>query len=140
MQYDSAGVDGPRHIINSKPANLERKDYILRIIEEFARVIARVVLLKETKSYTDAKMELDALTLSITGLGLSHIKSLGPEGVAYVFSADKRSEAEKIYCMARILKEDSLVLESEGNTEESLKSLSLSEELFKLVSDKKFDF
>lgn len=120
--------------------HMERKDYIIRMIEEFARVIARVVLLKETRSYTDAKMELDALTLSITGLGLSHIKSLGLEGVAYVFSADKRSEAEKIYCMARILKEDSLVLEAEGDPEESFKSLKLSEELFRLVSDKKFVF
>lgn len=116
-----------------------RKDYIMRMLEEFVRVLARIVLLKETKHYVDAKQELDSLSMLITGFGLKQVKSLGAEGVKYVLSLNKESEIEKIYCTARILKEDAMILELEGKTEESLKSFKLSLELFELVSDKEFD-
>lgn len=116
-----------------------RKDYIMRMLEEFVRVLARIVLLKETKQYVDAKQELDNLSMLVSGFDLNHIKSLGADGVRYVLSLNKESEVEKVYCTARILKEDAMILEAEGNREESLKSYKLSMELFELVSDKEFD-
>ncbi|MCC7158036.1 MAG: hypothetical protein IT281_00695 [Ignavibacteria bacterium] len=114
---------------------MERKDYVLRMIEEFARVIAKIVLLKQSESFTDAKTELDSLTLNITGLGLGHIKSLGAEGVKYVFSRNKETEAEKIYCIARIMKEDAMILNAQGNIKDSLNSYEIAKELFKIASE-----
>ena len=38
----------------------------------------------------------------------------------------KETEAEKIYCSARILKEEGLILKSQGKTEDSSKSLEIS--------------
>lgn len=110
----------------------------MRMIEEFVRVIAKIVLLKETKNYVDAKAELDNLSLLISGLGIKHLKSLGSEGIAQVFSLHKESEIEKIYCSARILKEEGLIFVAEGKTEESLMSLELSKDLFELISVKDF--
>lgn len=111
----------------------------MRMIEEFVRVIAKVVLLKETKNYVDAKTELDNLSILILGFGLNHLKSLGPDGIEYIYSLNKETEIEKLYCSAKILKEDGLILEAEGSTEESLKSFKLSKELFELISGKDFD-
>lgn len=116
-----------------------RRDYIMKMIEEFVRVISRVVLLRETKSYTDAKLELDSLSVLITGFGLGHLRSLGANGIAYVLGLNKETETEKIYCTARIFKEDAMILEAEGKTEESLNSFKFSKELFELVSDRDFE-
>ena len=115
-----------------------RKDYIMRMLEEFVRVLAKIVLLRETKSYLDAKNELDSLSKLATGFGLGHLKALGPEGIKYVFSQNSESEAEKIYCSARIMKEDALILKSQGNSEDSLKSLIIAKELFKMASELDF--
>lgn len=116
-----------------------RKDYIMKMIEEFVRVLAKVVLLKENKQYNDAKEELDNLSSLITGFELKQVKSLGSEGIAYVLSINKESETEKIYCTARILKEEAMILEEEGKTEDSLNSFKIAKELFELVSYREFE-
>jgi len=114
------------------------KDYIMRMIEDFARIIARIVLFRETKKYVDAKFELGGLSKLVTGFETDQLKALGAEGIKYVFGKDKDTEAEKIYCSARILKEDGLILEAEGNSEESIKSFRIAKELFKVAS--RYDF
>ena len=112
-----------------------RKDYIMRMIEDFIKAMAKIVLMREMKSYTDARVELDGLSKLVTGFGIEHLRSLGAAGIKYVFSQNKESEAEKIYCSARILKEEGLILRSQGKTEDSLKSLETAKELFKMASE-----
>ncbi|MBN8583817.1 MAG: hypothetical protein J0M37_01890 [Ignavibacteria bacterium] len=112
-----------------------RKDYIMRMIEEFIKAMAKIILLREQKSYTDAKSELDGLSKLVTGFGTGHLRSLGAAGIKYVFSQNKESEAEKIYLAARILKEEGLILRSQGKTDDSLKSLEIAKELFKMASE-----
>ena len=111
------------------------KDYIMRMIEEFIKGLAAIIMQRKTKQFVDAKLNLDGLSLQVTGFGLEQLKSLGAEGIKYVFSKDKDSENEKIYLAARMLKGEGLIFESEGNLEESSKSFALSKELFELVSD-----
>jgi hypothetical protein len=106
----------------------------MRMIEDFARIIARIVLFRENKKYVDAKFELGGLSKLVTGFETDQLKALGAEGIKYVFSKDKDTEAEKIYCSAKILKEEGLILEAEGNNEESLKSFRIAKELFKVAS------
>jgi hypothetical protein len=115
-----------------------RKDYIMRMLEEFIRVMAKIVLLKETKKYYDAGKELDSLSRLVTGFSTEHLVSLGSAGIKYVFSQNKESEAEKIYCSARIIKEEAMICEAEGKHEESLKRFQIAGELFKIASE--FDF
>lgn len=100
--------------------------------------MARIIMRREMKQYADAKLDLDGLSEQVTGFGLEHLKSLGAEGIVYVFSKDKDSAAEKIYCSARMLKEEGLILESEGNPEKSLKSFELAKELFRVTSELDF--
>ena len=115
-----------------------RKDYIMRMLEEFVRVMAKIVLLKETKKYYDAGKELDALSRQVTGFGTEHLISLGAAGIKYVFSQNKESEAEKIYCSARIINEEAMIYEAEGKHEESLKRSLIAKELFKMASELDF--
>ncbi len=110
------------------------KDYIMRMIEEFFKALAGIIMKRETKQYADAKTDLDGLSQQVTGFGLEHLKSLGAEGIKYVFSKDKDTENEKIYLAARMLKEEGLIFQSDGNLEESLKSFDIAKELFEMVS------
>jgi len=105
------------------------------MIEDFIKAMAKIVLMREMKSYTDARVELDGLSKLVTGFGIEHLRSLGAAGIKYVFIQNKESEAEKIYCSARILKEEGLILRSQGKTEDSLKSLETAKELFKMASE-----
>jgi hypothetical protein len=112
-----------------------RKDYIMRMIEDFIKAMAKIILMREMKSYSDARVELDGLSKLVTGFGIDHLRSLGAVGIKYVFSQNKESEAEKIFFSAKILKEEGLILKSQGKTEDSLKSFEISKELFKMASE-----
>lgn len=115
-----------------------RKDYIMRMIEDFIKAMAKIIFKREMKNYTDAGIELNNLSVLVTGFGLDNLRALGATGIKYVFSQNKESEAEKIYCAARILKEEGLIFKSQGKDEDSLKSLEISKELFKMASEMDF--
>ena len=108
------------------------------MIEDFVRAMVKIVLLKDTKQLTDAGKELDALSRQVTGFGTDHLVSLGSAGIKYVFSQNKESEAEKLYCSARIIKEEGLIYQAEGKQEESLKRFLIAKGLFKMASELKF--
>jgi hypothetical protein len=108
------------------------------MIEDFVRAMVKIVLLKDTKQLTDAGKELDTLSHQVTGFGTGHLKSLGAAGIKYVFSQNKESEAEKIFCAAKIIKEDAMILNLQGKTDESLQGIEISRELFKIVSQMDF--
>lgn len=112
-----------------------RKDYIMRMIEDFINAMAKIILMREMKNYTDARTELDGLSRLVTGFGIEHLLSLGAAGIKYVFSQNKESEADKIYCSAKLLKEEGLLLRSQGKTEDSLICMEIAKELFKIVSE-----
>jgi hypothetical protein len=114
------------------------KDYVMRMIKEFGRVLAKIVLLRETENYIDAKTELNGLSKLVTGFEIEQLLALGSEGIKYVFSKNKDSEAEKIYCAAKIIKEEAMLLEAENKHEDSLKCFSLAKELFKMASGMDF--
>ena len=116
----------------------EEKDYIMRMIAEFMRVISRALFLKETKQYYDAIAELDNLNRMISGFSLDQMKTLGIEGFKYVYNLDKESDIEKIFCAAKILKEEGLILKEEGRTEDGSKSMELSLQLFEMIKDTKY--
>ncbi len=116
-----------------------RKDYVMRMIEEFVRVLAKIVLLKESRNYTDAKTELDGLSRLVTGFGLEHLRSLGPEGMNYVFAMNRESHAEKLFCSAKMLKEEGMILEAQNRIDDSRECLYISKELFRMVSEMELD-
>jgi len=114
----------------------EEKDYIMRMIADFMRVISRVLFLKGEKQYYDAIAELDNLNKMISGFSLEQIKELGIEGFKYVFNLENKSDVEKIFCAAKILKEEGSILNEQNKQEEALKSIMLSQQLFELIKDR----
>ncbi len=108
------------------------------MLEDFIRSMLKIVLLRDSKQVGDAGKELDALSRQVTGFSTEQLVSLGSSGIKYVFSRNKESEAEKIYCSARIIKEEAMIYEAEGKHEESLKRALIAKELFKIASEMDF--
>jgi len=115
------------------------KDYVMRMIKELGRVLAKIALLKDTENYTDAKTELNGLSKLVTGFEVEQLLMLGADGIKYVFGKNRDTEAEKIYCAARIIKEEGLILEAEGKPGESLECFSLARDLFRMAAEFAFE-
>ena len=112
-------------------------DYIMRMIEEFFRALRGVIGKRQEKNYDLAREGLDNLSRMITGLNVEQIKTIGAENIMHFFNLSKPEDIEKIFCTAKILKEQGLIEEDEGNIEESKKSFGYSLNFFELIKDKK---
>jgi hypothetical protein len=109
----------------------------MRMMEEFARVFAKVFFLRDTKQYAYAHMEVDNVSRMITGFTPNQLKALGPEGVRNVFDY-KESNIEKIYYTARIVMEDAFLFELEGKIDESLENYAFALALFEHLKNRGF--
>jgi hypothetical protein len=114
------------------------RDYVMRMIEEFARVIAKVFFLRDTKQYQNAHTELDNVSRMITGFSSQQLKELGPDGVKNIFDYSNISNIEKVYYSARIVMEEAFLYELEGKIDESLQSYAFALVLFEYLKERGF--
>jgi uncharacterized protein DUF6483 len=114
------------------------RDYVMRMIEEFARIIAKVFFLRDTKQYQNAHTELDNVSRMITGFSSSQLKELGPDGVKSIFDYSNITNIEKVYYSARIVMEEAFLFELEGKIDESLESYAFALVLFEYLKERGF--
>lgn len=81
-----------------------RKDYIMRMIEDFIKAMAKIIMMREMKSYSDARVELDGLSKLVTGFGIEHLRSLGAAGIKMFFLKIKNQKLKKYFARQRSLK------------------------------------
>jgi hypothetical protein len=118
---------------------MSNKDYIMRMIEEFFKILRNIIMKREQADYEMAREGLDNLSKMITGLSTEQLISLGPDGIKYFFNLDKAEDIEKIFCTAKILKEGALIDEAEGKIEDSRKAYGYALEFFEMIKDKDFN-
>ncbi len=101
-----------------------QRDYILRLIELFAKIVAHVLQLKEKKEYQQALAAIGEAYRSLLGIP-SHIV----HSMSDVQLIEFLKSTEKCSIMAGLLKEEAAILAEQGNMHESVsiycKSLSL---------------
>lgn len=110
-------------------------DYIMRMVEEFVRVMARVLFFKEMKQYVNAMDELDKLSKMMTGFDLEQIKALGINGVKNFFELSNYSNVEKVFYSAKALKEEAAICFEQGNVNEGMKSMAMALGLFEMIKN-----
>jgi hypothetical protein len=123
-----------KHIYTKGP-DLEQKEYIMRMIEEFSKVISKVLFFRDTKQYNYAHVELDNISLNMTGFSPKQLKALGPDGVKSVFEI---SNIEKVYYSAKLIMEDGFLFELEGKIDEGLESYCFALALFEHLKTRGF--
>ncbi len=81
-----------RRAVAFQPWRVERRDYLQRLIEQFADAVARILRLK-TEQPAEAVREADGALARLTGLPLSMLLKLGSPGVASLLGAEKTKVA-----------------------------------------------
>ena len=63
------------------------RDYVMRLVEQVAKMLASVVAKREAGQHDEARAELNALCQQHVGLTLDFVKRTSPEGVAEALAA-----------------------------------------------------
>ena len=108
------------------------------MIEEFSRVISKVLFLRDTKQFNNAHVELDNVSKNVTGFSSTQLKALGPDGVKSVFDNSNFSNIEKVYYSAKLIMEEGFLYELEGKVDEGLDSYAFALVLFEYLKERGF--
>lgn len=137
------GISSSRYQVNIiilKGKIMMSTDYVMRMVEEFVRVLSRVLFFREMKQYTNAMDELDKLSKMMTGFSLEQFESLGLEGIKDFFSAagglNNFSNVEKLFYSAKIVKEEAIIYFEQGKVDEGMVSLALALGMFEMIEGK----
>ena len=84
-----------------------REDYIMRMIEQLVRVLAKILLNKETGNYQEAKNNIETAFKNILGLDYNLVKVLSAQDIISLLKISKDDAMLSIKCiiMAKLLKE-----------------------------------
>src|SRR6201999_960590 len=98
-----------------------RRDYILRLIEEFAEALARIRALKKDQQLEEAFLLTEAEFKRITGLDSESVVKLSEtELLAKLIQSEPlHAVREKIFFLTSLLKETGDIAAAEGRLEES---------------------
>jgi hypothetical protein len=108
-------------------------DGSMRMIEDFVRVISKVMFFREMKQYVNAMGELENLNRSLTGFDLAQIKELGIEGLKNYFDLNNYSDIEKIFYSAKTIKEEAVINFERGKTDDGFQSVAFALGMFELI-------
>ena len=105
------------------------KDYLLRIAQSVARVIAQVIYRKNIQDYQGALSLIDEQFRQTLGMGLGFIHSIPEETLLSLLTLLGSLDTEKCWLVATLLKAEGEIYEAQGDPDEAyysyLKSLHL---------------
>ncbi|MDB6040343.1 MAG: hypothetical protein JWM99_4184 [Verrucomicrobiales bacterium] len=93
-----------------------RRDYVLRMIEEFVRALAKIANQKDQRLWNDAELSLDEESKRLTGFDLKTLTALtDTELLAHLLqTGDFLPQSEKTCMLSRVLIESAEIAESKS--------------------------
>jgi hypothetical protein len=91
-------------------------DYIMRLIEQFFLVLARILFKKNAQKYTEALSEIETSYKHLLGLDARQVHSLSYEELIEWLKMGGRFDAEKCLVLAALQKEEAEIHELAGRT------------------------
>jgi hypothetical protein len=91
-----------------------QRDYILRLVEAFAKAIAGVAALRRKGAYQEARVELDQAGGKLLGIELGLVAAIGPRAVAA-----QLGHPEKVARLADLLAERAEIERAAGRAAEA---------------------
>jgi len=82
-----------------------KRDYILTLIEQYSRFVARLVFLRETARYDQAYSEIDHFLKEVFGLSLDDVLKMNDEAIVAHLSEQGGADIRGMVTLADILKE-----------------------------------
>ncbi len=106
-----------------------RRDYLMRLIEQFTEALSRLLKLKESKNYKESFFLIGQTYKYLLGFDSLFINSLGTEDLISIISTDGVPDVNKCIIIATLLKEEGDVYEAQNQKDISrrryLKSLDI---------------
>ncbi|MBX7150067.1 hypothetical protein K1X84_00405 [bacterium] len=96
-----------------------QRDYILRMLDTFAKVLAKALLLKEQKFFDDAEKELDHAGQLLFGKDYPIIKNFSEEDLIKLLTSENGFDRARCKALASVFKAEGELLESKGLTPSS---------------------
>ena len=92
------------------------KDYIMRIIHQFARFLARVLLRINNEELKEARMDMQTASERFLGMQLDMILSLNNQGLIEMLSIGGELDVEKSYIAAQLFFCEAKVRDADNRT------------------------
>jgi hypothetical protein len=106
-----------------------KRDYLMRLIEQFAEAISKILKLKKEKDYKKALSAIDETFKELFGLNSLFINSYSTEDLISIISTDGFPDVNKCIIIATLLKEEGEAYEARNRKDISrmryLKSLDI---------------
>jgi hypothetical protein len=106
-----------------------QRDYVLRLIEMFVKVLARILKLKEEKKYDLALAEIGEAYRSLLGIPAQFVHSMSDSDLLAFLKRGDQFNADKLIVLAELVKEEGDIWVLENRSDEAgglyIKSLSL---------------
>jgi tetratricopeptide (TPR) repeat protein len=116
------------------------RDYILRMIEQLSRFLAKALLLKDAKAHLEAVTEVKKAGKMFLGLNPEAMEALSDKDLIHLWRVAKDLDAEKCALAAQIFKAEGEIYEDQGENDKAsmsyLKSLSLLTETINFLKEK----
>jgi hypothetical protein len=107
-----------------------RRDYLMRLIEQFAEAISKILKLKKEKDYKKALSTIDKTFNELFGLNSLFISSYGTEDLISIISTDGVPDVNKCIIIATLLKEEGEIYEAQKQKDTSRMRYSKSLDIF----------
>lgn len=116
------------------------RDYILRMIEQLSRFLAKALLLKDGKEYIESIAEVKKAGKMFLGLNPEAMDALSDKDLLHLWRVADDLDAEKCALAAQIFKVEGEIYEDQGDddkaSESYFKSLSLLTETINFLREK----
>src|SRR4051812_11646945 len=99
-----------------------QRDYIMRLVEQIAALVASIIAKERAGQYPEAKADIEAKALHTVGMSLADVRKLSPEAVSQLLASGGGLRYGRAVILAELLLHDALVADAIGNTSEALVS------------------
>jgi hypothetical protein len=96
------------------------QDYVLRMIQQMAVFITRVLRLREDGEYEEAIGEITHAYGRMTGLPASMVHALSDEDLIALLTVQSGVAADRCVALAELLREEAQVYDEQGNDDEAI--------------------
>jgi len=99
-----------------------QRDYIMRLIEQIAALMASIIAKERAGKYPEAKVEIDEKARQTIGLSLEQMRKLSPEAVSQLLASSGGLRYGRAVILAELLLHDAKVSEATGQSSDALLS------------------
>lgn len=104
------------------------RDYLMRMINQLAQVLARVLLHKKAYEHPQARQALDGAYRSLLGVQAGFVRSFSDTQLIDLFGKDAETAGVRLYVLGSLLKEEAEIIRLQEGTDSAgqfLKALSI---------------